>query len=84
MLKLCIDYENNKNLDLVVNNSKPPIFWKDKDITKAQIYKWKSQNIKKLIYKLGDIELEIKKNLNSSIKIITDFIINLVIKKANN
>ena len=84
LLKLCIDYENNKNLDLVVNNSKPPIFWKDKDITKAQISKWKSQNIKKLIYKLGDIELEIKKNLNSSIKIITDFIINLVIKKANN
>ena len=84
LLKLCIDYENNKNLDLVVNNSKPPIFWKDKDITKQQISKWKSQNIKKLIYKLGDIELEIKKNLNSSIKIITDFIINLVIKKANN
>ena len=84
LLKLCIDYEKNKNLDLAVNNSKPPIFWKDKDIIKQQISKWKSQNIKKLIYKLGDIELEIKKKLDSSIIIITDFINDLVINKANN
>ena len=63
LLKLCIDYENNQNLDLTVNNSKPPIFWKDKDITKQQISRWESQNIKKLINNLGDIELEIKKNL---------------------
>ncbi len=83
LLKLCTDYENNQNLDLTISNSRPPIFWKDKDITKQQISKWKSQNIKELIYKLGNIELEIKKNLDSSIKIITDFIINLVIKKAN-
>ena len=84
LLKLCIDYENNQNLDLTINNSKPPIFWKDKDITKQQISKWKSQNIKKLIYNLGDIELEIKKKLDSSIIIITDFINDLVINKANN
>ena len=84
LLKLCIDYENNQNLDLTVNNSKPPIFWKDKDITKQQISRWESQNIKKLINNLGDIELEIKKKLDSSIIIITNFIIDLVINRANN
>ena len=27
----------NKNLDLTIANSKPPIFWKDKEKTKQQI-----------------------------------------------
>ena len=30
-----------KILDLTISSAKPPIFWKDKEITKQQIYKWK-------------------------------------------
>ena len=44
--------ENNNNIDLTISSAKPPIFWKDKEIVKQQIYKWKSNDIKQLIYKL--------------------------------
>ena len=75
ILKLSIEFETNKNIDLTISSAKPPIFWKDKEITKQQIYKWSPKKIKKLIYKLGERELLIKKNINNSINLITDFIL---------
>ena len=75
MLKLSNEFQINKNIDLTISSAKPPIFWKDKEITKQQIYKWKPENIKTLIYKLNDIELLIKKNINNSVNLITDFIL---------
>ena len=62
-------------MDLTISSAHPPIFWKDKEITKQQIYKWSPKSIKKLIYKLADVELLIKKNMNNSINLITDFIL---------
>ena len=75
ILKLSNEFENNKNIDLTISSARPPIFWKDKEITKQQIYKWSPKNIKKLIYKLADVELLIKKNMHNSINLITDFIL---------
>ncbi len=75
ILKLSSEFENNKNIDLTISSAKPPVFWKEKEITKQQIYKWTPKNMKKLIYELGDIELLIKKNINNSINLITDFIL---------
>ena len=75
ILNLSYNFQNNNNIDLTISLAKPPIFWKDKEITKQQIYKWKPEHIKKLIYNLGEIELLIKKNINNSINIITDFIL---------
>ena len=75
LLALSKTFENNKNIDLTISSAKPPIFWKEKEITKQQIYKWKSENIKQLIYSLNEIELQIKKNINNSINLITDFIL---------
>ena len=75
ILKLCSEFKSNKNIDLTISSAKPPIFWKDKEITKQQIYKWTPENIKKLIYKLNEIELLIKKNINNSINLISDFIL---------
>ena len=75
ILKLSNEFENNKNMDLTISSARPPIFWKDKEITKQQIYKWSPKNIKKLIYKLADVELLIKKNMHNSINLITDFIL---------
>ena len=68
-------YQQNKNLELAINNAKPPIFWKDKEIVKKQINLWSDQSIPKLIKKLFDIELQIKKNYESSIIITTNFIL---------
>ena len=75
LLALSKTFETNKNIELTISSAKPPIFWKEKEITKQQILKWSSKNIKQLIYSLSDIELQIKKNVNNSINLITDFIL---------
>tara|TARA_A100001388_G_C28708625_1_gene470038 strand:+ start:157 stop:1131 length:975 start_codon:yes stop_codon:yes gene_type:complete len=76
ILKLCNEFENSKNIEKTISSAKPPIFWKDKEIVKQQIYKWKPEKIKKLIYELFEIELIVKKNLNNSVNLVTDFILN--------
>ena len=75
LLVLSKTFETNKNIDLTISSAKPPIFWKEKEITKQQVYKWKPKNIKKLIYALSETELQIKKNINNSINLIIDFIL---------
>ena len=84
ILSLISEYENNNNIDLTISSAKPPIFWKDKEITKQQIYKWKSNDIKKLIYKLSKIEYLIKKDNKNSLNIVTDFILDQSSDTINN
>ena len=84
ILILSKNYEKNRNIDLTISSARPPIFWKEKEITKQQIHKWSSKNIKKLIYNLTELELRVKKNLNNSINLVTDFILNQVSSKTNN
>jgi DNA polymerase III subunit delta len=83
LLTLSSTFENNKNIELTISSAKPAIFWKEKEITKQQIYKWKPKNIKKLIYALSETELQIKKNINNSINLITDFILSQSSSEAN-
>ena len=75
ILTLSNEYEINKNIDLTISSSKPPIFWKDKEITKQQLYKWTTKDIKNLIYKINELELLLKKNINNSIYMVNDFIL---------
>ena len=77
-------FETNKNIDLTISSAKPPIFWKEKEITKQQIQKWKPKNIKNMIYALSETELQIKKNINNSINLITDFILSQSSAETNN
>ncbi len=74
ILELTKQYQINQDLNLTINNAKPPIFWKDKEITKKQIYRWKSKEIEKLIIDINTIELQIKKNSFSPINLVSDFI----------
>ena len=83
LLALSKTFETNKNIDLTISSAKPPIFWKEKEITKQQIYKWKSKSIKQLIYALSEVELQIKKNINNSINLITDFILSQSLAESN-
>ena len=76
LLKLADELKNNKNIELTISSAKPPIFWKDKDIIKEQLGKWRPEQLKILIYKLCEIENLIKKNINISTNIIYDFILN--------
>ena len=67
---------SNKNIEQIISNYKPPIFWKDKEIVKSQVSKWSLKDAEKLIYKIHDIELLIKRNYYSSLNIVSDFILN--------
>ncbi len=84
ILKLSEEYEKNKNIEFTISSAKPPIFWKDKEIIKQQLNQWKPRNIKNLIYKLCKIELLIKTNLNNSIYLVTDFILEQSSLNSNN
>ena len=84
ILSLSKLFETNNDLELTISSAKPPIFWKDKEITKKQILEWTPKNIKKLINDINDIELQIKKNINISINLITDFILSHSNSKTNN
>ena len=84
ILYLSIEYDKNKDINQTINSAKPPIFWKEKDIVKAQLNKWKPEKIRELIYLINDIELQIKKNYNNSILLVTDFILNQGRKETNN
>jgi DNA polymerase-3 subunit delta len=84
ILNLSLEYDKNKDINQTINSAKPPIFWKEKDIVKAQLNKWKPEKIRELIYLINDIELQIKKNYNNSILLVTDFILNQGHKETNN
>ena len=81
--KLQKEINNTKNIDQIITNFKPPIFWKDKEIIKKQIASWSLKNIQKIIVKINDVELLIKKNSSNSLNILSDFILN-VANKTNN
>ena len=84
ILKLAIELEENKDINKTINSAKPPIFWKDKEIVKVQLNKWKTEKIKELIKNINNVELEIKKNYNNSILIVTNFILEKSRSEINN
>ena len=82
LLLLENNYSKNKNLDNVISSFKPPIFWKDKEIVKNQILNWQNKEIEKLLFKIKNVELSLKKNSDIGLYIIYDFILDTV--KTNN
>ena len=75
LLKIQEEIISKKNVDQVITNFKPPIFWKEKEIVKQQISLWPLKKILIILIKINEIELLIKKNSNNSLNILSDFII---------
>ncbi len=67
--------EKNKNIDQVLLEFKPPIFWKDKDVVKQQLKSWTLLDINTLIKKVNNLEILIKKNLQISTLVVNNFIL---------
>jgi len=67
---------SNKNMEQIISSYKPPIFWKDKEIVRNQASKWSQKEAEKLIYRIHEIELMVKKNYYNSLNIVSDFILN--------
>ena len=66
--------KNNKDIEKVIAEHKPTIFWKDKPVIKKQLQIWSIKSMKNLIYKLNDIEIRIKKNNALSLVLMKNFI----------
>ena len=75
VLKIKESLNNNINIEQAISYFKPPIFWKEKEFVKKQIFAWTLENIQKLIYKINNIELMSKKNNINSLFIVSDFIL---------
>jgi len=56
LLEIKKTYNLNKNIEQIISNYKPPIFWKDKEIVKTQALKWSLTDTEKLIYKIHNTE----------------------------
>ena len=75
LLNLVIQFHLNKNINVTIDNAKPPIFWKDKSIIKDQINMWSINKLKNLIIEINDVEYQIKKNSVNSINLTTNFLL---------
>ena len=75
LLKIKSQVKTKDNIENVINNFKPPVFWKEKEILKKQVGILSYQDIKDLIIKTNNLELIAKKNPLISTNIITNFII---------
>ena len=76
--KLKLNFNQNNNIDQVINSFKPPIFWKDKNIIKQQIKIWELNDIESFIVDLNNIESLIKKNPQISSQIMNNMILDKV------
>ena len=66
------------NLEIAINNLKPPIFWKDKPHFLTQAKKWDKEKLNSLLKKTYEIEKTIKSNsfLNKQI-LLKELVINI-------
>ena len=56
--------DKNSNLEVLLSNLKPPVFWKDKPILIEQSKKWNKNKIQDALNKTYKAEIEIKSNAN--------------------
>ena len=82
--KLSSDFSENKDLNKTIASSRPPIFWKDKEIVKKQINSWQFKEINELIFDLNSVELEIKKNVTNSVNIVSNFMLDHFNQRTSN
>ena len=72
--KLQKQFKNSKE---TINNFKPPIFWKDKEIVQKQVEIWSSPKIYELLDKVNNLEIILKKNANLSNNLVYDLLLNV-------
>ena len=74
LLSLYEKQNNNLSYDSLINDYKPPIFWKDKPIVKRQLENWSKSKIKDLITNINKTEIFLKKNSSISLMLVFNFI----------
>ena len=74
LLSLYERQNGNVNFDSLINDYKPPIFWKDKPIVKRHLENWSRSKIKDLIVNINKTEVFLKKNSSVSLMLVFNFI----------
>ena len=74
LLNIYEKQDNNVSFDSLINDYKPPIFWKDKPIVKKQLENWSKSKIKELINNINKTETYLKKNSSISLMLVFNFI----------
>jgi len=83
--KLIDIYNFNKsenNIARMVDNYKPPIFWKEKNITILQLNSWSAAELDLLLDKINEIEILCKLNYEIAETIFNKFLLDIVSKKV--
>jgi len=75
LLEIKKTQSTNKNIEEIISNFRPQIFWKEKDIVKNQTNKWNLKDTEKLVYKINEVEMTVKKNYPSALNIVSDFVL---------
>ena len=76
LLKIRSEIDNKENIDQVISSFKPPIFWKEKDILKKQAQSWSTDDVKEIIFKVNNLEAQVKKNAENSMLFVSNFVSN--------
>ena len=74
LLNIYEKQDNNTNWDNLINDHKPPIFWKDKPIIKKQLENWSKSKVINLINSINKTEIYLKKNSSSSLLLVFNLI----------
>ena len=74
LLNIYEKQDNNVNFDSLINDYKPPIFWKDKPVVKRQLENWSKSKIKDLINNINKTETYLKTNSSISLMLVFNFI----------
>ena len=84
ILDLLESMNKKKDIDKVILEHKPPIFWKERPVIKKQLQLWTLKAANELIYNLNEVELKIKKNSVLSLILMKNFIYEVVNTKTSN
>ena len=82
LLKIKEQENEVNNLETLINNSRPPIFWKEKPLIKKQLSIWSLVDLKAIINEINNTEILCKKNPQISKNVFFNFF-SKVFKKAN-
>ena len=82
LLKMKESEKNYSNIDNLINNSKPFIFWKEKPIIKKQLSIWNYDDLRSVVHEINNVEILCKKNPQIS-QIIAFKFFNELCKKAS-
>ena len=74
LLNLYEKQNSSLSYDNLINDYKPPIFWKDKPIVKTHLENWSKSKIKDLITNINKTEIFLKKNSSISLMLVFNFI----------